>query len=601
MIQNLKNNFFLLILFCSILIIHQFIFQQFFPNFKNLVGHDYQQFIPNLMFGKIWFQNNFLSVPWFTPSFCCGIPFFADPQSMYYSIPQIIFLIFDPILSIKIIFIILSAFSYVGTFLLTRKNFKFNIYISLLCASLFLFNGFFVYRAIAGHVAYLSYIFVPLYCFFLINSTQNKSNYIYLVLSSIVFANFFHSGSGPIILIIFISILTVLLLYSHLENSLKVFFKFFQSLILGVLISLSKITASLFFLNNFPRQYPATEFNSLASFIKTFFLSLFLKPNHKDFNESITSMFPFGIHEMEYSVSVVPIVLIFFIYFMDKKFLRLNYYNIRFIILLFIIFLIPILLNVNFLNQFQIIAKIPILNSTWVQFRWMAIYILPIIIISGLLVENFKLDLNQKKYLVIILILVLLVQNLIKDNSWHFDDQRYSVKNAMDFSTKIRNGIDLEIIGPAILLDKSGSPKKVNNKNDMLFFSYSPLLCYQPIFGYGLEKLNAKQITFNSKQLLQDGSIMYYSNKLDEKDGHFMLFNPSCFLYPKENNCSPGDTFKISEKEKLIQFANYKKFKFKQNNIQIFSNYISFFTFLLSLLYLAYCLAIFIFSYKKKY
>ena len=63
------------------------------------------------------------------------------------------------------------------------------------------------------------------------------------------------------------------------------------------------------------------------------------------------------------------------------------------------------------------------------------------------------------------MILVLLVQNLIKDNSWHFDDQRYSVKNAMDFSTKIRNGIDLEIIGPAILLDKSGSPKKVNNKN----------------------------------------------------------------------------------------------------------------------------------------
>ena len=436
---------------------------------------------------------------------------------------------------------------------------------------------------------------------FLISSTQNKSNYIYLVLSSIVFANFFHSGSGPIILIIFISILTVLLLYSHLENSLKVFFKFFQSLILGVLISLSKITASLFFLNNFPRQYPATEFNSLASFIKTFFLSLFLKPNHKDFNESITSMFPFGIHEMEYSVSVVPIVLIFFIYFMDKKFLRLNYYNIRFIVLLFIIFFIPILLNVNFLNQFQIIAKIPILNSTWVQFRWMAIYILPIIIISGLLVENFKLDLNEKKYLVIISILVLLVQNLIKDNSWHFDDQRYSVKNAMDFSTKIRNGIDLEIIGPAILLDKSGSPKKVNNKNDMLFFSYSPLLCYQPIFGYGLEKLNAKQITFNSKQLLQDGSFMYYSNKLDEKDGHFMLFNPSCFLYPKENNCSPGDTFKISEKEKLIQFANYKKFKFKQNNIQIFSNYISFFTFLLSLLYLVYCLAIFIFSYKKKY
>ena len=599
--QKIFNNKFFIILFLFVLLLHQFIFQSFFPNSNNFLGHDYESFIPNLMFGKIWFLNNFLSVPWFTPSFCCGIPFFADPQSMYYSIQQIIFLIFDPIISLKIFFLVLSGFSYVGMFLLAKNNFKFNNYVSLLCASLFLFNGFFVYRAIAGHVAYLSYIFVPLYCFFLISSAQNKSNYTYLVLSSIVFANFFHSGSGPIILIIFISILSVLLLYSHLENSFKVFFKFFQSLILGALISLSKITASLFFLNNFPRQYLATEFNSLVSFIKTFFLSLFLKPNHKDFNESITSMFPFGIHEMEYSVSVVPIVLILFIYFMDKKFLRLNYYNIRFIILLFIIFFIPILLNVNFLNQFQIIAKIPILNSTWVQFRWMAIYILPIIIISGLLVENFKLNFNEKKYLVVILVSILLIQNLIKDNSWHFEDQRYSIKNAMDFSIKLKQKINPEIIGPVILLDKSGSPKKVNNKNDMLFFSYSPLLCYQPIFGYGLEKLNAKQITFNSKQLLQDGSFMYHSNKLDEKDGHFMLFNPSCFLYPKENNCSPGDTFKISEKEKLIQFASYQKFKFKQNKIQTFSNYISFFTFLVSLLYLIYRLTIFIFSFKKKY
>ena len=80
------------------------------------------------------------------------------------------------------------------------------------------------------------------------------------------------------------------------------------------------------------------------------------------------------------------------------------------------------------------------------------------------------------------------------------------------------------------------------------FFSFSPLLCYQPIFGYGLEKLNASQIIFNSKKILEDNSLMYYSDKLDKKDDHFMLFNPSCFLFPKENNCLPGDTFLITEK-----------------------------------------------------
>ena len=601
MIENFKKNYFFVALFFIILIVHQYIFQQFFPNSEGLIGHDWEIFLPYFMFGKIWFHNNLLSVPWFSPSFCCGNPFFADPQTMYYSIQQVIYLIFDPLLSTKIFFFILSVFGYLGTFLLIKKNFKFNNYVSLLCAGLFLFNGFFVYRAIAGHVAYLSYVFIPFYCYFLIASLEKKSNYIYLVLSALVFANFFHSGSGPIVLIIFTSILFVILLYSHLENDFRIFFKLFQSSILGTLISSSKITASLFFLSNFPRHYPATEFNSLMSFLKVFFLSFFVKPNQNNFNESITSMFPFGIHEMEYSLSIIPVILIFFIFFINKKVFILNFYNIRFILLLFIIFFIPILLNVNFLNQFQIISKIPILNSTWVQFRWMAVYILPIIIISGLVIQNLNTDFKKKKYLVISLVSLLLVQNLIKDNSWHFNDQRYNIHNAMNFSIKLKQGIDPEIKGSAVVLDKTGSPKRTDSKNDMFFFSYSSLLCNQAIFGYGLEKLNAKKITFNSKQLLQNDSIMYFSNKIDEKDGHLMLFNPSCFLFPEENNCLPGDTFKVSEKDKLLKFANYKKFKFNQNKIQIFSNYISFFTFLLSLLYLLYCLVIFIYNLKKKY
>ena len=598
MIKKFKENYSIILLFLIILFFHQYIFQQFFPNNRGYIGHDWEIFLPYLMFGKIWFHNNLLSIPWFSPSFCCGNPFFADPQTMYYSLQQIIYLIFDPLISTKIFFFILSVFGYLGTFLLIKKGFKFNNYVSLLCAGLFLFNGFFVYRAIAGHVAYLSYVFIPIYCYFLIISYEKKTNHIYLALSALLFANFFHSGSGPIILIIFTSILFVILLYSHFTNDFKIFLKLFQSSIIGTLISSSKISASLFFLSNFPRQYPATEFNSFVSFLKTLFLSFFIKPNQNYFNESITSMFPFGIHEMEYSVSIVPIILIFF---MSKKFFNLNVYNTRFIFILFIIFFIPILLNVNFLNQFQIISKIPILSSTWVQFRWMAVYILPIIIISGLIIQNLNIELNKKKYLTLALVSLLLIQNLIKDNSWHSNDQRYSIQNAINFSEKLKQGISQEIIGPAVILDKSGTPKKSDNKNDMFFFSYSPLMCNQAIFGYGLENLKTKKITFNSKKILQDNSAMYFSNKLDEKDGQFMFFNPSCFLFPEENNCKPGDTFTILDKEKLIKFSSYEKFEFKQNKFQIITNYISIFSFIICLLYLIYHFFIFIYNIRKKY
>ena len=115
--------------------------------------------------------------------------------------------------------------------------------------------------------------------------------------------------------------------------------------------------------------------------------------------------------KLNFGVSIVPLILIFFIFFLNKKNFKLNYQSIYLFLLLIIIFLIPVLLNVNFLNQFQLIQKIPILNSTWVQSRWMAIYILPIIIISGLIVQNLNFNITQKKYLTIFFISILLVQN----------------------------------------------------------------------------------------------------------------------------------------------------------------------------------------------
>ena len=68
----------------------------------------------------------------------------------------------------------------------------------------------------------------------------------------------------------------------------------------------------------------------------------------------------------------------------------------------------------------------------------------------------------------------MLIQNSIRDKSWHLNDQKYSIKNAIDFSLKIKKGVNPEILGPAILMDSSNNPKKINDKNDMFFFSYSP-------------------------------------------------------------------------------------------------------------------------------
>ena len=86
--KYIAKNYLFIILTLLAFLSHQIIFQDFFPNKNSLLGNDYSFFLPNFIFGKIWFNNNFLSIPWFSPSFCCGIPFFGDPQSMYYSLHQ---------------------------------------------------------------------------------------------------------------------------------------------------------------------------------------------------------------------------------------------------------------------------------------------------------------------------------------------------------------------------------------------------------------------------------------------------------------------------------------------------------------------------------
>ena len=65
-----------IIFFCFTFIIiasHQIIFLDYL-NFGKY-HFDFQSTLSRLTFGKIWFFKNGLSVPWFTPHICCGLPF----------------------------------------------------------------------------------------------------------------------------------------------------------------------------------------------------------------------------------------------------------------------------------------------------------------------------------------------------------------------------------------------------------------------------------------------------------------------------------------------------------------------------------------------
>jgi hypothetical protein len=61
----------------------------YLPNARGGIGGDYSLWLPDLLTGTFWhLKNNVLGLPWFNPGQCGGVPFYADPQIPYLSIPQ---------------------------------------------------------------------------------------------------------------------------------------------------------------------------------------------------------------------------------------------------------------------------------------------------------------------------------------------------------------------------------------------------------------------------------------------------------------------------------------------------------------------------------
>ena len=595
--QFLKKNYLFCFLAIFTLLAHQIIFQNFFPNNRFYLGHDYSLTLPNLIFGKIWFNNNFLSIPWFSPSFCCGTPFFADPQTMYYSFQQLIFVIFSPLVALKLSFLFFSLIAFFGTFLLMYKTFKLNIYISLLSASLFIFNGFFNYRAIIGHYSFLSYVFIPIYCYVLIKSFENNNykqkSFFYLIISSLLFANFIHSGSSSLIVVITLSIIFIILIYVYLNEKIKIIYNLLLSFIIGLAISSSKISASFAFINNFTREYPPLVFKNFFDLLSNTFQSLFFYPSINKFNSQVINNVTnqLQIHEIEFGVSIIPLIIFIICFFHLKKLKQNNFTFVRLIATFSMIFIVIFIATTNMTGSEigDFFRKLPVIKSTWVHYRLTSIYILPLIIVSCILLDRISYKESYIKFFTCIFLIIIFFQNFYYKKDF-FHNQTYDPKNIQAFHYDANRNKNISVKEILIFLDQNKKPVISKQRNDMFVFNFSPLFCYNPIFGYNLEKLPKHKFTFNKMNKINDNLISYKGDpKIINKHG-INFFNPSCFVFPNQNNCIPGDLFKKDQINELENFLNYKSFKFNLSKSQKIFNLLSVMTLFLSIFYIVYYL-----------
>src|SRR5262249_31570783 len=71
------------------------------PTADGMLGTDYSYFFPYLLSGVQWIhRNGWLTIPYFTSDYCGGIPWLANPQSVFYSAPQFLTVLTDPITAV---------------------------------------------------------------------------------------------------------------------------------------------------------------------------------------------------------------------------------------------------------------------------------------------------------------------------------------------------------------------------------------------------------------------------------------------------------------------------------------------------------------------
>lgn len=562
------------ILIFTLLAIYYFIFESFFPNEQGKLGHDYLQFLPKLLDGVYWFRSNgIFSVPWFTPSFGGGIPNLPNPQSIYYSIPQFLSFFLNPLLSIKITFFLFGVIGFYGFYFLLKKIFSFSTIVSILGATLFLFNGFYSHRMLIGHITFHSYMLLPFFIYFLLNevSLHNYKSKLRLAadinFAGVIIAYVYYSGGFHILPPILITSLIFTLIFKTMKQEFNYkgfLLKILLSIILGHCLAASKLNSSLSFLSYFPRDlYPLPGVESFYDLIKICLQSLFLTPDIDLANQRTTNrVFYLEQHEYEFGISLLPIFVIPFGVFKLITKLKQNQYSnsknlITNIILLLFLLFIPLLLNYYTPSWNAFLKSIPFIKNSSTNIRWFSIYIPTFILLSCLSIEKVPYLNLYKIFISISGVLLILLTNLIHDRKF-YHIQNYDPNIILEGYTKLTS----ENIKPEIKI--IGTRGKLNDgsiivENDLLTFGASPINPYEPIFGYRLENF--------PKGSLSLGPVM------EENTSEILnIKNPACYVFPDENQCSVGDHFTIKQKEEADKFRKYKPFSFSVSVSQIVSN-----------------------------
>ena len=578
------------LIFLLLLAVFHGVYGRFFPTSQGTLGHDFGLAFSSMVDGYIWFAKNGLwEVPWFTPSFCGGQPYFADPQSGYYSVLQWLTFVMDPLTASYLTLLLFASAGFFGTYLLASRRFGLSLPWAILAAALYFFNGFLPHRMIIGHMGYHGLTLAPWMALALLTPVASRVSTIGLgILAGLIAAYWLQSGLTTLMVPAALSVGLILLVYRLRQPWPRDLFpRISLAVLVSIVLSVSKLVASLSFYSHFERtQYLLPGFDNPLFLIIANLMALF-GPSQVAFivgyNWLINSQWTLFPHEWAFSFTLAPLLVLIrarqlarrktviepnasMLVDANAKTQISRATKIAIYLTIFTILSLPLAFQFYTPELNEWYKKVPIIGATAAPMRWLIIY-LPIVPIGTALLAGHLMIGHERRVakLVAFGIMAMILLSIIEPRWYYKDDQNYNPSDLLTAYGRLREGgAKTHQIGALGITADSAHKYSTStlSGNELFIAGISQIYCYNPSFGYRLEKLPLVDLVV--------GDVF------QEKDGKFNIRNPACFVFPDENNCPPGDRFRIDQPGEANAFVSYHPFPFIKSRRQLVADLVTF-------------------------
>jgi hypothetical protein len=536
------------------------------------VGDDYRIHIPRMLDTHLHHLINGLRIQWYTPSFGGGLPAYPNPLYIQYSLPQALLFVINPwtaLMTSMVIYALIGAFSF---YAFLKSVLDLSWAASALGATFLLANGFYLEHFIAGHVGYQQF---PLLGLILLAAFSKKIDATKsAIVIGIAFALMVNQAGFYLIIIFALSMAVCLPMLYLMRPAIFQDLKFARALsggvVFGVLLSLSKITAVISFMQYFPRElsdnYGLTLLQGLKGLVTQLAGFMTIAPvfmaQGKNVNE-LTKLLQtytgsrYEIWETDISISPAALLLLLFsavAVFRHgiPKFKKVNAGTAIAVICLALGSWLAVEFSLAKGPLYSLLSKLPILRSTHVNVRFASAFILPASILASRGFDNLFFRQNSQVIVPFILLSSVTIAAFIPYFSLgplaHL--RYFDLKLPLQNYEQIQQGQRFPIRGIADIKDVEVFKRHSSNLYQL----------YDAIFGYELEDFQPK---------VQTGSVF------KEEDGYYNMTNPASYVFPTENGLQVYERFRVDQKAELELFINRRQPDFKISTLQTVSNIIN--------------------------